>query len=98
MWHPNICLVIWQIGDLVFVNNGILRGVGIILRLCKRKNTEWYEVLIDGEITSVMHYEFKPLNEVTEADRNNPPLFPINHEMFYGGSNWHIDQTRLYHS
>ena len=93
MWQTNICLVIWQIGDLVFVNTSTHRGIGMILRLCRRKNTEWYEVLIDGEVKPLMHYEFKPLNEVSDINQ-----YALADETFYGGSNWQIDQTRLYRS
>ena len=56
--HPYISLMVWKPGDLVWYPP--FRTTGIIIRIKRRKLNEWYDVLINGRILSLMHQDFEP--------------------------------------
>jgi len=62
VWPVGPSLILWQVGDLVKVcsapwQNG---SPGIILKITDRRHTQWYDVLVDGKVASLMHLDFEP--------------------------------------
>ena len=64
MWPVGPSLILWSEGDLVRVCSAPWQAgyPGIILKVRARKHAQWYDVLVNGKVESLMHLDFEPFS------------------------------------